>query len=142
MNNDAEIDNCAIKYTLNRPIILIDFELKRTNKLLKLHGLDVLPIDGWIAFDDNVNWREIFLFKPKDILSTGETYKLNTKYSSRNYEREWSETEVKDIKRNTIKCQQIDIYYNDKSKITTFKLHDQNLISCPSSIYSSTIYHK
>ena len=32
--------------------------------------------------------------------------------------------------------------YNDKSKITTFKLHDQNLISCPSSIYSSTIYHK
>lgn len=86
----------SVMYTLKKPVVLIDLEIKDNKDKIYLKLKEELHqlwpkvgepfknlnnysdcFDGWIGYDDYPDpWREVFLFRPWECLSEGKRYFL------------------------------------------------------------------
>lgn len=86
-----DVTKGATRYKLKKPVVLIDLKDKDYFELqMELQKVWTKPgekakvaeltkcFDGWIAYDDIIEpWREIFLFRPWEVISKGERYYMD-----------------------------------------------------------------
>lgn len=134
-----DVNNGAIEYVTTRPIVLLDVGVKmgveenisKEKLLQEMMKIWVNPgkkavdipefisqFDGWIGYDDNDTWREIYLFKPQTVVGMkGKRYKLDA--AARKQVKDWDyrygneKEELEILEDYTLKCIPVKYTHND-----------------------------
>lgn len=132
-----DITRGASQFITTRPIILIDIEkkdlseksrklLKELSKIWRMLGektpKEEIPdflkcFDGWIGYDDfPVSWREVFLFRPWEVISKGKRYYLDPEEAEKTRKErhyQYQEEELDSLHKHLIGC--YDVSYKDNT---------------------------
>lgn len=99
-------DRPSVKYITSTPLVLLDagfldVDTKIMIDAFNTHGLHKC-IDGWLAYDDCDNWRELYIFHPdKHLNPVMEPYVLKMKRPTRY---EWEDDELSLLNTYLIGC--------------------------------------
>lgn len=121
----------ATKYKLKKPVILLDLKDKENFELqTELQKVWTAPgvkakvteltkcFDGWIGYDDIIEpWREIFLFRPWEVISKGKRYYMDKSKiqkserveGKRYYHYPYQQKELDNLNKHLIGCYNVSV---------------------------------